>query len=88
MSNTVMALRKDTPRYDSGTDLVHKYLSTSEAGGGLAQIVEVRLAPKKIPVSFLSALFHAQSNNRHAPFASHPHDASSSRRPGKCRTLP
>ena len=47
-----MALRKDTPRYDSGTDLVHKYLSTSEAGGGLAQIVEVRLAPKKSPCPF------------------------------------
>ena len=52
MSNKVMALRKDAPRYDSGTDLVHKYLSKSESGGGLAQIVEVRLAPNSPVVLF------------------------------------
>ena len=59
MSNTVMALRKDAPRYDSGTDLVHKYLSTSEAGGGLAQIVEVRLEPKNPRVLFERAFSRA-----------------------------
>ena len=43
MTDAVLRLKKHGPRFDSGTDLVHKSMSNGHGSdSGLAQIVEVR----------------------------------------------